>query len=812
MITDRQRVENIFSQKNRNSSALRDAVTGQEWKVGPIDLSTGLALSVIVPTRNEAGNVEQLLASIHKAFAGTTLEVIFVDDSTDETPLVVTAAVGKFPSLNVRLIHRQPEERTGGLGGAVVAGLRAARSEYACVMDGDLQHPPELVPVLLKTAVDQQADLVVATRRSEDSQVKGLNTARNLISKGLDLIARVFFPRQLKGVSDPLTGFFLVRVKALNLDNLHPRGFKILMEILVRNPKLGKAEVPFCFGERFAGESKASAAEAWKYLNLLWAMRFGEDSLRFTGFALVGASGIAVNALALYLATDLLHIYYLISAGIATVVSTLWNFSLTEAWVYGSGAQVGSKSASSVAAQSKGRPKRLIMFFLMNLGALALRAPVIYVLTTGLGVYHILSNAASLVALTVLRFMLADNIIWGQPAAETASKSKFRFWRRSMKNSYAYNIHNIVSVVSEGELPELEPFRVMSEIQDPTISVKIGKPRAQVKGQDDGKYLRYSEIFGRLGFEVGIELGEQVNVVASSGLRLSPHVLYTNVIEPLLRWTFVKKGYALVHGATIAFGEKAYMITARTDTGKTTTLLKILAYQRRNGDQAAFLSDDMTIVSPNGLAMTYPKPLTISYHTLRAVNSDTLDFKERISLPFQSRIHSRSGRQFAFFISKTHLPAATINMITQFVVPPPKYFVNKLVPNAKFTRKADLTGMFIIERSPSEEILPVENKEAMDVLLQNCEDAYGFPPYEAIKEFLFMQNGVDLRVKEHEIIRQALGQLPATVMRSNTMNWWAQIPSYVNNEQVSGDIARALKGETTPRSRVIPQVERVAST
>ena len=213
-----------------------------------------------------------------------------------------------------------------------------------------------------------------------------------------------------------------------------------------------------------------------------------------------------------------------------------------------------------------------------------------------------------------------------------------------MKNTYSYNIHNIVTVVSEGELPELEPFRVMTEIKEPTIRVRIGIPRAQKPGEEKGHYMRYREIFGHLGFEVGIEMGETtVNVVASPMLRFSPHVLYTNVIEPLLRWTFVKKGYALVHGATIAFGDTAYMITARTDTGKTTTLLKILAYQRRNSDQAAFLSDDMTIVSPNGTAMTYPKPLTISYHTLRAVNSDTLNFRERMSPavpephPFQFR-------------------------------------------------------------------------------------------------------------------------------------------------------------------------------
>jgi dolichol-phosphate mannosyltransferase len=377
-----------------------------------------------------------------------------------------------------------------------------------------------------------------------------------------------------------------------------------------------------------------------------------------------------------------------------------------------------------------------------------------------------------------------------------------------MKETYAYNIHNLVTIVSEGVLPELEPFKVNTEISDPTILVRVGAPRESKESDAQGRYMRYSEMFGNLGFEVGIELGEPVNVVVSPSLRLSPHVLYTNVIEPLLRWTIVKKGYALVHGATITFGNKAYMITARTDTGKTTTLLKILAYQRRNSDQAGFLSDDMTLVSANGTAMTYPKPLTISYHTLRAVNADTLTFLEKITLPFQSRIHSRSGRRFAFLISETHLPAATINMLAQMVVPPPKYFINKLVPKVKLTRKAALTGMFIIERG-KEEISSIENREAMEVLLQNCEDAYGFPPYDALKEFLYIQDGVDLREKEQDIIRQALGELPATVIRSNTMNWWAQIPSFVNNTQVSDDIARALEVESNPGLRSLRQPQQV---
>ena len=757
-----------------------------------------LTLSVIVPTRNEAGNVELLLTSLKHAFEGEFIEVIFVDDSTDETPQAVEAAAKNYPALNVRLIHRLPEQRIGGLGGAVVMGLNAAQSEYACVMDGDLQHPPELVPVLLRTAIEKRADLVVATRRNASSEVTGLNFTRNLISRGLDLTARIFFPKQLRGVSDPLTGFFLVRVKALNLKAFHPKGFKILMEILVRHPDLQKAEVPFHFGERFTGQSKASPTEVWRYLNLLWTLRFGEESLRFFKFALVGASGILINTLVMFLATEELQIYYLISAGIGTVASTLWNFGLTEAWVY------------QTKNMAQGRVRRLGLFFVMNLIALSLRTPMIYLFTAIMGIFYVVSNLISLAILTVVRFAFSDSIIWKQALPDPENnKSRQKKLRSAMKKIYSYNVHDVVTVVSEGKLPELEPFRVETTIQEPTIRVRVGIPRKQKSGDANGKYMYYREMFGHLGFEVSLDFGKDpIDVVASPMLKLSPHVLYTNVVEPLLRWTFVRKGYALVHGATIAFGDEAYMITARTDTGKTTTLLKILAYQRRDSDNAAFLSDDMTLVSPDGIAMTYPKPLTISFHTLRAVNSDTLNLQERLSLPFQSRIHSRSGRHIAFWISKSHLPAATINMVTQMLIPPPKYYVNKLVPNVKLARRAKLTGMFIIERG-EERIVPMESSEAMEILLQNCEDAYGFPPYEDLKEFLYFDNGVDLREKEHAIIRQALGELPATTIRSNSLDWWRQIPGFVN-ENVSRDISAAFKVETTPREQYSRQPEVVS--
>jgi hypothetical protein len=351
-----------------------------------------------------------------------------------------------------------------------------------------------------------------------------------------------------------------------------------------------------------------------------------------------------------------------------------------------------------------------------------------------------------------------------------------------MSQKYFYNIHGVVTVLSQAALPELEPFLSKEAVGQPTITVKIGRPSRKPR-RPGVRHLFYSEMLGPLGFEADIDIDDCVEVVAAPILLGSPHVLYTNLVEPILRWTFVKKGYALVHGATIAFGENAYMITARTDTGKTTTLLKILNHQRRDTDKAAFISDDLTLVSPDGWVMTYPKPLTISHHTVRAVNSALLNRRERFALLFQSRIHSRSGRKFAFELNQLKmLPMATINTVVQMIVPPPKYHVQRLVPNVKLARRAKLAGLFIIERG-DEMDLEMDPNEGLDVLLTNCEDAFGFPPYNSIKEFLYkLDDGTDLRPVEHSIIRSALEGLPVNLIRSNTLEWWLRIPAFVGED------------------------------
>jgi dolichol-phosphate mannosyltransferase len=410
-----------------------------------------------------------------------------------------------------------------------------------------------------------------------------------------------------------------------------------------------------------------------------------------------------------------------------------------------------------------GLPARVATFFAMNNLALLLRIPLLFALVSGLGVNHLFANVVTLLVLSLLRFGVADTYIW----ARTAELPTFQ-----------YDLHGILTIVSDTALPELERFRVDDGIADPTIRVRVERLRTRGVGAEeiDGGRTRvhYAEWTRGAGFATEIELGERIDIVASPLLRRSPHVLYTNVVEPVLRWAFVERGYALVHAACMASQQHGFLITARTDTGKTTTALKTL-----DNLPFSFLSDDLTLLSPDGRVLTYPKPLTISRHTLSAVKTPLLRRRERAGLIVQSRVHSRSGRLFGLFVAKTRLPAATINALVQLVIPPPKFQVDRLVPHVAIAPEAQLAGLAIIQREGDDGAVLLESQEALDTLLGNCEDAYGFPPYPLIQHYLHTRNGKDLKAVERRIIEQALEDKPAHLLRSANRDWYQMFPAVV---------------------------------
>ena len=339
---------------------------------------------------------------------------------------------------------------------------------------------------------------------------------------------------------------------------------------------------------------------------------------------------------------------------------------------------------------------------------------------------------------------------------------------------FSYNIHNIIQVASMFELPELEYFKVPALTAEPDIRVRLERRKKERrKASRNGGVPRrsdvdihYDESLGRYGFEISIAHKDTVEVAVSPILRLSPHVLYTNVVEPILRWTFVRKGYALVHAACVSFDGQAVLVTARTDTGKTSTILRTV-----DNYACSFLSDDMTIVSKDGHVMSYPKPLTISNHTLSAVNANSsLKWWERIALQFQSRLHSKGGRKIGMDLSQSKLPAATMNAIVQWIVPPPKYMVHRLIPKVTYANHATLARAVIIERG--EEFLEaLHHEQAVDTFVKNAEDAYGFPPYPILADSLSRWNGEDLHPAEQAIVDKALETIPTVRMRDPKFNW-----------------------------------------
>lgn len=352
-----------------------------------------MLLSVIVPTFNEAPNVRPLVERIQAAVDRLDAEIVFVDDSTDGTPREVEAAARRS-TVPIRLIHRS--EATGGLSGAVIAGIDSSAADWCLVMDGDLQHPPELIPVLLESGRASAADVVVASRYCAGGSSAGLaGGLRRVVSTASSVLARSMFPARLRNCSDPMTGFFAVRRRAIDTGRLAPRGFKILLEILARH-RLRVVEEPFVFAERLAGASKADLRQGARYLAQLAALRFG----RLSRFNVIGAAGALAN-LAIMAALIASGADYVLAAIVAAGVTILGNFFAAERFVFRDLRQEGRsfwvRFATSIGFNSL---------------EAAIRLPLLAVLVETLGLPSVPAQAATLLAAFLARFVFHARVVY----------------------------------------------------------------------------------------------------------------------------------------------------------------------------------------------------------------------------------------------------------------------------------------------------------------------------------------------------------------------------------------------------------------
>ncbi|GAA2533815.1 glycosyltransferase family 2 protein [Microbacterium mitrae] len=355
--------------------------------------AASFAASIIVPTYNEEGNVAELISRVSTALAGVHAELIIVDDSNDETP-VIARALGETAAIDVTVIHRDVAE--GGLGGAVVAGIRAARSNVCVVMDGDLQHPPEKIPQLLARFAQGDADVVVASRYTGGGTANGLSDqVRVAVSRLSTMVTKAMFPVRLRECSDPMTGFFLVDKTAVDWESLKPRGFKILLEMLARQP-LRVAEIPFDFQARHAGESKASFTQGIRFLTQLTQLRFGRMSV----FALIGALGAVANVLIMAVLTGW-SVPYVLAAIVASVVTIIGNFLLIELFVF-----------RDMKAAAGPMWMRFAKSFTFNAVEAVVRIAALYVVVETWHVSSVLATAVLLAIAFIVRYVFHSLVVY----------------------------------------------------------------------------------------------------------------------------------------------------------------------------------------------------------------------------------------------------------------------------------------------------------------------------------------------------------------------------------------------------------------
>lgn len=223
------------------------------------------SLSVVVPTYNEAENAAPLVKRVTTALAGVDFELICIDDSTDGTERILGDLARDDPRM--RILHRTGRR---GLATAVTDGIALARGDVVCVLDADLQHPPEVLPALRDALEHTEADLAIASRYVPGGGYD-FTLARRILSRVATMMAWILLGRA-RSVSDPLSGFFAFRRAVVNGVRLRPIGFKILLEILIRGRVSRVVEVPYRFEVRGAGESKLTALQNLEYFRQLLAL------------------------------------------------------------------------------------------------------------------------------------------------------------------------------------------------------------------------------------------------------------------------------------------------------------------------------------------------------------------------------------------------------------------------------------------------------------------------------------------------------------------------------------------------------------
>ena len=364
-----------------------------------------IRLSLIIPTYNESSNIQEIIRLLSQQLDQVLLgayELIVVDDnSPDRTWEIAQSLTADYPQLRVM---RRIEER--GLSTAVIRGWQVAKGEVLGVIDADLQHPPELV-LKLWGEIQRGGDMAVASRHVEGGGVSDWSAIRRFLSRGAQTLGLILLPGVVGRVSDPMSGYFLVRRHCLVGQTLSPLGYKILIEVLARGRVPWIGEVGYIFQERQAGESKVTSKQYVDYLRHLLRLRMSLGPVgRLLRFGAVGLTGVVVDMAVLYLLSSPTTLGWgltrskILAAEVAIINNFLWN----DLWTFGDIArrQPGKRQ----------RFKRLLKFNTICLAGLVLNVLVLNLIYNFLIPNKYVANLMAIAVVTIWNFWINLKLSW----------------------------------------------------------------------------------------------------------------------------------------------------------------------------------------------------------------------------------------------------------------------------------------------------------------------------------------------------------------------------------------------------------------
>tara|TARA_Y100000310_G_scaffold339655_1_gene432976 strand:+ start:3578 stop:4669 length:1092 start_codon:yes stop_codon:yes gene_type:complete len=351
-----------------------------------------MKLSLVIPTYNEKENIQKLIKKIQREFNDNKIEgeIIIVDDNSPDGTGDILEDLKKKEK-NIKVIHRKGKL---GLSSAVLEGWKIAEGEVLGVMDADLSHPSEKIKELFWAIEKGGADFTIGSRYIKGGKIEGWGPYRKILSKGATLLARIF-----TNIKDPMTGFFMIKKDCIKNKKINPKGFKILLELIIKADYEKIKEIPITFINRVEGKSKAGTKEIFGYLqNLAGYLPYKKNVIReFFKFVIVGGIGTIVNILILYLLTEKVGVYYIFSAIISFIVAMTSNFTLNKVWTFKENIKLDAG-------------KKYLQFGLVSVSALLVNLFFLYIFTEIFGIYYIISQIFAIGIALIINFL--GNKVW----------------------------------------------------------------------------------------------------------------------------------------------------------------------------------------------------------------------------------------------------------------------------------------------------------------------------------------------------------------------------------------------------------------